>query len=143
MAAQTVDIRLLGKLPVVEGSLPMGRPMPVLNAPWYVEVASDGRYEISLRRWPKEAHTAIAAGLPPYHGVDGSFPEGKALPAAKARLKIGDVDVSKPVAPDDRAATFTVQLAAGNAELWTWFYDAAGKELCGAFYVDVRRLPGQ
>ncbi len=143
IAAQTVDIRLLGQLPVVEGSLPMGRPMPVLNAPWNVEVEQEGRYEISLRRWPKEAHTAIVAGLPPYHGVDGSFPEGKALPAAKARLKIGPVDVSKPIAPDDRAATFTVELPAGKAELWTWFYDAAGKELCGAFYVDVRRLPSE
>ncbi len=139
IAAQTVDVRLLGQLPVVEGSLPLGRPMPVLNCPWNVRVEQDGQYEISLRRWPKEADTAITAGLPPYEGVDGTFPEGKALPAVKARLRIGQVDVSKPVAPGDKAATFTVRLAAGKTRLETWFYDAEGNELCGAFYVDVLR----
>jgi arylsulfatase A-like enzyme len=141
IAAQTVDIRQLGQVPVVEGSLPMGRPMPVLNCPWSVSVERDGSYEISLRRWPEEADTAITASLPPYHGVDGKFPAGKALPAAKARLKIGEADVSKPVTQDDKAATFTVRLAAGKTQLNTWFYDADGEELCGAFYVHVRRLP--
>lgn len=41
---------------------------------------------------------------------------------------------------DDKAATFTVELTAGKTHLMTWFYDADGRELCGAFYVDVRRL---
>jgi arylsulfatase A-like enzyme len=140
IAAQTVDIRLLGQMPVKEGSLPMGRPTPVLNGPWNVLVQRDGLYEIALRRWPNEADTAITAPLPPYHGVDGMFPEGKALPAAKARVRIGPVDVSKPVAAEDKAATFSVRLSAGKTRLDTWFYDAEGNELCGAFYVSVRRL---
>ena len=138
IAAQTVDVRLLGKVPVTEGSLPMGRPMPVVNCPWYVSVEREGRYEVSLRRWPKEADAPITAALPPYQGVDGKFPEGKALPAAKARLKIGQVDVSKPVGPNDKAATFNVRLNAGKAMLQTWFYDSEEQELCGAFYVEVR-----
>jgi hypothetical protein len=139
IAAQPFDVRLLGQVPVVEGSLPLGRPMPLLNAPWNVLIERDGDYEISLRRWPKEADAAITAGLPPYEGVDGSFPEGKALPAVKARLRIAGVDVSKAVAEGDKAATFTVQLRAGKTRLETWFYDAKGKELCGAFYVEVLR----
>jgi arylsulfatase A-like enzyme len=139
IAAQPVDVRLLGQFPVEEGSLPLGRPTPVLNSPWNVLVERDGQYEISLRRWPKEAGAAITAGLPAYQGVDGTFPEGKALPIVKARLKVGDVDVSKPVARDDKAATFTVRLGAGNTPLETWFYDGEGNEVCGAFYVDVLR----
>jgi len=141
-AAQTVDIRQLG-VPVVEGSLPGGRPLPVMNGPWNVEIERDGEYEIALGRWPKEAGAALTAGLPPYRGVDGVYPAGKALPVAKARLTVGDVDVSKPVAEGDKAATFTVRLEAGKTELTTWFYDAEGKELCGAFYVEVRRLDGR
>ena len=139
LAAQTVDVRQLGQVAVVEGSLPMGRPMPVLNCPWNVLVERDGQYEISLRRWPVEADTPITAPLPPYQGVDGSYPAGKALPATKARLKIGPVDVSKPVGPEDKAVTFNVNLPAGKTLLETWFYDAQGKELCGALYVYVRR----
>jgi len=92
-----------------------------------------------------EAQRTLQAGIhytamPPYKGVDGTFPEGKALPAVKARLKVGRVDVTKPVHRDDKAATFTVELTAGETHLKTWFYDADGGELCGAFYVDVRRL---
>ncbi|MFH1266131.1 MAG: arylsulfatase [Planctomycetota bacterium] len=139
IAAQTVDVRLLGQFPVTEGSLPGGRPMPVLNSPWYVEVEKPGLYEISLRRWPKEANAPITAGLPAYEGVDGTFPEGKALPVAKARLKIGPVDLSQPVAPHAHAATFATPLPAGKAHLQTWFYDAQDNELCGAFYVEVHR----
>jgi len=139
-AAQPFDVRQLG-VPVVEGSLPGGRPMPVMNAPWNVEIARAGTYRISLRRWPREANTAITAPLPEYRGVEGSFPPGKALPAASARLKVADVDLREPVAAGDKAVTFTAPLPAGKTTLQTWFYDADGKGLCGAFYVEVERLP--
>jgi arylsulfatase len=62
------------------------------------------------------------------------------LPVAKARLQIADVDVSRPVQPTDKAATFRVKLVTGKTHLKTWFYDASGRELCGAFYVYVRRI---
>jgi len=137
-AAQPCDIRQLG-VPVVEGSLPLGRPMPLMNAPWNVEIAREGTYEIALRRWPKEADTPITAPLPAYEGVDGMYPPGKALPAARARLKVAGVDLFQPVGPGDKAVTFTARLPAGKTRLQTWFYDARGKELCGAFYVEVRR----
>jgi len=46
---------------------------------------------------------AIAAGVPVFNAVAGSLPAGKALPVAKARLKVGDVlDESKPVGSQDR-----------------------------------------
>jgi arylsulfatase A-like enzyme len=138
-SAQPFDIRLVGTTEVKEGSLPLGRPTPVLNGPWNVLVDRAGQYEIRLRRWPKEAHTPITAGLPAYQGVDGTFPPGMALPIAKARLKIADIDLSKAVGAADEAATFNVRLAAGKTQLHTWFYDAGGKELCGAFYVEVLR----
>jgi arylsulfatase len=109
------------------------------NGEWGLLVERDGDYEISLRRWPVEADAAIADGLPPYKAVDGQYPAGKALPIAKARLKIGGVDESRSVAKEDKAVTFTAPLKAGPAQLRTWFLDSDGKELCGAYYVYVRR----
>jgi arylsulfatase A-like enzyme len=138
-AAQPFDIRQLG-VPVVEGSLPLGRPLPVMNGPWNVEVARPGTYGFRLRRWPEEADAALTAALPEYHGVDGTYPAGKSLPVSKARLKIGRVDVSAVVPPGAKAAEFTVELQAGNTQLQTWFLDDADEELCGAFYVEVERL---
>src|SRR5262245_42047838 len=105
------------------------------NGQWQLLVEKDGQYEISLRRWPKEADAAITAGVPAFKAVDGGLPEGKALPIAKMRLKIADVDETKPVGPQDKAVTFTVRLKAGTKlPMQTWCYDAAGKELCGAYF---------
>jgi arylsulfatase len=111
------------------------------NGPWHIRVEKGGRYEISLRRWPKEADAAISAGVPAFNAVDGSLPPGKALPIVKARLKVGDVlDESKAVGPEDKAVTFSVALeAAAKTEMQSWFYDAAGNELCGAYFAYVHR----
>jgi arylsulfatase len=110
------------------------------NGPWNLLVERDGTYEIELRRWPREADAAIAAGVPPFRAVDGGLPAGKALPIVKARLKVGDVDESKPVGPEDRGVTLTLPLKAGTrTRLQTWFYDADGKELCGAYFAYVLR----
>jgi arylsulfatase len=110
------------------------------NGPWHLLIERDGTYEIELRRWPKEADAAIASGVPAFKAVQGGLPPGRALPIVKARLRIGAVDESKPVAPADKGISFTVKLKAGTrTPMQTWFYDAAGKELCGAYFAYVRR----
>jgi len=110
------------------------------NGPWHLLVEKDGTYEISLRRWPQEADAPIAGGVPPFKAVDGGLPAGKALPVARARLRIGDVDESKPVGPQDRAVSFRVPLKAGTRlTMQTWLLDAGGRELCGAYFAHVRR----
>lgn len=111
------------------------------NAPWTILPEQAGEYEIRLRRWPREADAAIAAGVPEFKAVDGGLPAGKALPIAKARLKIGNFfDESKPVAATDKEVTFNVSLKSGSKlEMQSWFLDAAGAELCGAYFAYVRR----
>ena len=114
------------------------------NGPWNIRVERAGAYEFALRRWPAEAGTALTAGLPAHHPEDDSFPavypEGKALPIARARLQVGGVDEVKPVGAGDQAAVFRVQLAAGRTEVRTWFLDGRGQELCGAYYTYVTCL---
>ena len=109
------------------------------NGAWNLHVERDGDYEISLRRWPVEADAPIAAGVPAYTAVDGQFIAGKALPIAMARLQVAGFDESRPVAKEDVAVVFTAALKAGPARLQTWFLDANGKALCGAYYAVVRR----
>ena len=108
------------------------------NGVWHIEVARDGDYEISLRRWPAEADTAIVAALPPHEPFASSFPAGKALAITTARLAVGDFDATRPVAVADKSVIFTAVLKAGPAQLQTWFADAKGEALCGAYYVYVR-----
>jgi arylsulfatase len=110
------------------------------NGLWHVEVEQPGEYELALCRWPREAKAALTAATPPHVGEDCRLPAGKALPIARARLRVGTHDVDRPVAEDDREATFTVALPKGRTTVETWFYDEQGQELCGAYYVYVRRL---
>ena len=58
-------------------------------------------------------------------------------------MKIGNLLRQKPVVTDDKAVTFNVTLPRGPMELQTWFRDAAGQEIAGAYYVYVRAMrPG-
>ncbi|HEY7426416.1 MAG TPA: arylsulfatase [Gemmataceae bacterium] len=110
------------------------------NGPWHIQVEKAGDYEISLRRWPAEADLAIAAAAPAFQGPENSqYRAGRALPIAKARLRVGSIDESRPVNATDKAVTFQVKLRAGRTLLQTWFSDRDDKELCGAYYVYVRR----
>jgi arylsulfatase len=110
------------------------------NGPWHLLVEKDGTYEIELRRWPKEADAPIAAGVMAFKTVDGSLPPGEALPIAKARLTIDGLAETKPVGPKDKGVTFTVKLRQGRKlPMQSWFYDADGKQLCGAYFAYIRR----
>jgi len=99
------------------------------NGFWAVEVERGGTYEFALRRWPKEVNAPITAALP------GG---GRAIRATEARLKIANVDETKPIGKGAAKVTFTVTLPAGKTKLQTWFTD--GGESRGAFYVYVKRL---
>lgn len=110
------------------------------NGPWYVLPERDGVYHVELRRWPAEADAPIAGAVPPFRAVAGGLQAGKALPVERARLAICDFDESRPVGVTDKSVTFTVRLKAGSkVPLRTWFYDAAGHELSGAYFAYVRR----
>ncbi len=99
------------------------------NGFWAVEIERDGTYEFELRRWPVELDAPI----------NGAIARGKAITATNARLKVADVDVSRPISKEDRAVTFRVKLKAGKTRLETWFTDNEGTSR-GAYYVYAKRL---
>jgi len=109
------------------------------NGVWHVQVEKPGTYEIALRRWPRDVDAALGDGVPAHQAEDGVYPAGVAIPIAQARLKIGSFDQSKPVSPADREALFRVALPAGPATIESWFLDAGGEALLGAYYAYVER----
>jgi len=100
------------------------------NSFWAVEIARDGKYQIELRRWPKEVDRPITAAIP----------GGKAIPATKARMKIGRIDLTKPIPEGAKAVSFTVDLKAGKTTLQTWLIDDKSGQSRGAYYTYVSRL---
>jgi len=90
------------------------------NGFWAVEVARAGRYEFTLRQQPTEAN----------------FP----IQATEARLKIGDVDESKPVPQGATGVAFSVELKPGKAQMETWLNDKTSGKGRGAYFVYVNYL---
>jgi len=117
---------------------------------WPVRVSEPGTYRIELRRWPREVDAPMS-GIPPAakavdaylndKPVQGTLyaAQPRALPVAKARLKIGDRVEEAEVVADDVAKVFTVALEAGPANIEASLLDKEGNPLCGAYFVYVRR----
>jgi arylsulfatase A-like enzyme len=111
------------------------------GGPWNVLIDRDGEYQIALSRWPAELELPLNAGQAPRKMTAGSLPAGKALPIAGARLTIAGQEFSAKTAPADRSAAFRAKLEGGiKTKLHGWFQDAAGADLCGAYYAHVKRL---
>jgi arylsulfatase B len=110
---------------------------------WAVDVKRAGTYTVELRRWPKEANTAITAQLEAGADVPGvrafrAHP-GKPFGAVKAHLKLGEKELTLPVKEGAKGATFKLKLKPGRDELWAKFTDAAGVPM-GAFYAYVTKV---
>ncbi len=109
------------------------------NGVWHLIVAQAGTYEFELRRWPRESGLKLTDAVPATPVTDGTYVEGKGLPIAQARLRVGVFDSSANPTEDQQAIRFTTRLTAGPIELQTWMLDGANKPICGAYYVYVRR----
>jgi hypothetical protein len=94
----------------------------VANGFWAVEVARGGRYRITLRERPAVADFPMKPGA--------------------ARLKIGNIDVTRPVQEGSRGTVFLVDLEAGQDRLETWITEDGGPTR-GAYFVEVEYLAGQ
>lgn len=88
-----------------------------INGFWAVEVVRPGRYAIRLSRYPQDAE--------------------KAMGASEARLKFGDIEQTKTIAPDADAVTFEFELKEGPALLQTWLKDAASGRERGAYHISA------
>jgi len=99
------------------------------NGYWVVRFESDGVYEFELRRWPKEADVPL----------DGAVPGGRAFDFKEARIRIGDLEESKPVEPGSKCVTFRLALRAGVTRLQTFLIYGEGRSI-GAYYVYVRKV---
>ena len=110
---------------------------------WNVNVVRAGEYEIRLRRWPREAATAIDAALPPGDDVPGAkayrTTPGKAVAANVATLAVAGEQLRTSLPPGSQEVTFRLRLPAGRTRMEARFETAEG-ESYGAYYAYVERL---
>lgn len=97
---------------------------------WAIEVEHAGEYEISLRRWPVEADKGIN---------DGTY--GKAYNYKQARMRIGDIDVTKEIPKGAKEVTFKVRLEKGVTQLAPLFIGS--NQRATPYYAYVTHRPTQ
>ncbi|NNJ26361.1 arylsulfatase [Alienimonas chondri] len=111
---------------------------------WAVKVVEDGKYRVSLRRWPAESGAAINAALPAGDNVPGATRAfrnvpGASIAATHAVLRIDDQDLArKPVGEAAEEVRFVTELAEGSHRLAPFFEIEQGE--LGAYYVVVTKL---
>lgn len=90
------------------------------NGYWIIDVAEAGCYEFELRSHPREAE--------------------RQLDADAAEIRIGRATYRHVVAAGAQAATFELDLSAGQVSLWTRLDNNAPQRSRGAYYVYVTKL---
>jgi hypothetical protein len=111
------------------------------GGPWNVFVETTGAYEVSLFRWHPNLKLPLAASRQPQKMTAGELPAGKGLPIAGGRLVVAGQELKADAATGNSSAQFRVNLKGGTrSHLHGWFVDAAGQDLCGAFYAVIRRV---
>jgi arylsulfatase len=112
---------------------------------WHLTVGTAGEYEFALRRWPRETKAALGAK----HDVSPKLADlaGKAMgaasktfPVARGLVKIAGKEATATTAPTEQEVAVRVTLPAGTTTLNAWFRDDKGNDLCGAFFVYVKRV---
>ncbi|MFH1302244.1 MAG: arylsulfatase [Planctomycetota bacterium] len=109
------------------------------NGSWHLIVDQPGTYELELRRWPRESRLRLDEGAPALKVTDGQFVTGVALPIARAKIKIGTFEATAKPDNGGESITFAVPLKSGPVKLKTWMQNEQGQEICGAYYVYVKR----
>lgn len=107
---------------------------------WHVDVITAGDYAVELRRWPFHTNLAIGAEAP-QSTISGRalIQRGRRIAAGEAVFSVDGVEQRAFTTPEAPGVQFRVQLSRGAARLQGWFCDAGGKELCGAYYLQLRR----
>ena len=110
---------------------------------WHILVEEAGDYEFTLRRWPDQTKAALGDKYEPSSRSPANKAKSKTVgfpTIARAKLEIAGQQAETSANPKETSVTITAaNLSAGKTKLKAWFADAEGQDLCGAFFVTVRR----
>lgn len=110
---------------------------------WNVKVVKAGKYEIRLRRWPKETNVGINAAMEPGQPVPGTkayrLTPGRKFDLSKATVEIAGKSLSATFDKDAVEAVITTELPEGTTELSAQFHGADGNTV-GAYYAYIERI---
>lgn len=109
---------------------------------WHVYAKESGRYLLELARWPFHLNRGLTQGGLSEAIGGTAIREGKSLPIVDGCVRIDNEEVVATSRNHDNSAiAVNVDLSKGSHLLKAFFRDGRGREICGAYYVRVTRLP--
>jgi len=112
------------------------------GGPWQIFVKESGKYQLELSRWPFHLNRSLTiAG--PKKAVGGTvLRPGKAVPIASGYVSVNNnVPISaNNTTTNAKKITIDIDINAGKNTLQAWFKDKDGQDLCGAYFVRVKKL---
>jgi len=133
-----MDIHSTGQIPNWHQQM-IRKGTPLTPAKLMVNFTKEGKYRISLARWPLESGLAIGSGandVVEATAYTDPIKAGKAIKFNKAFVKIDDKEYTIDVDNSKQAVTIEVEVEQGAADLTAWLEQADGV-LSNAFYIYV------
>ncbi len=112
------------------------------NGYFSIEVVDAGKYEIELRRYPREAHLALDATCEAMHGdecIAEDWEAGRSYNIVAADIRVSGLREEQTVVSGQECVTFVLDLPEGASHLRTRFFLEGGKSI-GAYYVYVESV---
>jgi len=109
---------------------------------WKIEFVEDGKYRISLRRFPRESGLAINATFPAQEKtiqIDRILPASVKTDFTQAYLYVANVEGTQKIEADQAEATFTGHIPAGKYDMEAQLIDKE-KRVHPAYYVYIEKL---
>ncbi len=109
---------------------------------WNIHAEKNGKYLVELSRWPFHLSRKLT-DIGPDKSIGGSnLRKGKKLPVEYGSLSLnGNAPVIiKKLNHSATCIPMEIEIKAGKNTLKAWFKDADGINLCGAYYVRVKKL---
>ena len=107
-----------------------------------VELAEEGTYRISLRRYPRESGLAINENVPAKNEtieVSSPMPASNNVNMRQATLYLGDISDTKPIPVGAEAVHFEEYLPAGKYDMTAVLKDAQGR-VYPSYYTYIEKI---
>jgi len=136
-----MDIHSTGQIPNWNQEM-IRKGNALTPAKFLVNFTQEGRYKISLCRWPEESGLALGSEANDEvkeTAYTDARSKGIALKFKKAFLKIGEKEYSVVVDNTEKEASIEIEAEKGEKDLTAWFKMEDGT-LTNAFYVYIEKI---
>lgn len=111
------------------------------GGPWHIFVKQGGKYQLELSRWPFHLNRALTVAGPNKAVGGTALRTGEAVPVALGSVSLNNhTPLVVNANPNATKITVDMDINAGKNILQAWFKDKDGNDLCGSYFVRIKKI---